>query len=892
MRWIRRIPFAPLPIHGVAALLALAVLAVAAHGLAESLWLVGRSFPGFVFTQAGLGSAPEGAPLGKGGGVILIGSFALPSWSSVAVSDIYGSEILAVDGTPVRSAAEVFRRIGSAPPETVFAYRLRSLDGVERTISLPTQTFTMRDWFFLFGPYLSIGLAFAGAGILLWAVSPDRPLARALLACGIAESLLMLPVLDFFGDGRAARIVLHLYWLGQAFLPAAALHLMLFFPERHRLARARLAGYAVCAVFFGAYEWLYFRAGDPFPAYWRVMAVNSAVLGIVMVLAIARLVAASFSARSMLARQRVRVVALGTLFGFGPAAALQLLWVFLPQDLPWSQGVLSFSPLLFPLAVFYATYQHDLFRIDAAIRRWLVYLLASGVVALSYVAFATVFDLWLRPQALTESIAFTILFTFSVLLLFYPLRTRLQAFVDRVFFGTAYDGATVLAEAGKQLSSARSFEGVVEVVRRVVAGTVSADHTILFYRRTEDDAGLVELGGVRPLPESVVRALAGGRVISGQDAAEMLGQGGSHQAARLAMERLGARVVVPMTMDGRLAGALALGTKRSGAFYTGEDVQFLLALAQETVIALENARSYEAIRSLAAELEERVRERTAQLASANQQLAQSNQELAHAYAELQQAQVKLLQTEKLASVGRLAAGVAHEINNPVSFISSNISPLRSRIAELRGIVPPERGPLLDEIREFVDIMGRGAERTTRIVADLRTFSRLGQAPFKPVDLREGIEVSLRLLEPRWRGRVEVHCDYADLPEVECDAGQINQVVMNLLANAFDAISGEGSVWVRTWCDEEFVGFSIRDDGAGIPADRLEQIFEPFFTTKEIGRGTGLGLAIVHGIVTAHRGRIEVASRPGEGTTFQVWLPRRSAPGEAAAEPRERPPSRG
>jgi signal transduction histidine kinase len=450
----------------------------------------------------------------------------------------------------------------------------------------------------------------------------------------------------------------------------------------------------------------------------------------------------------------------------------------------------------------------------------------------------------------------------------------------------------VLAEIGKELSGARSLEGVAAIVRRVVAATVSADPAILFLRGGEGEA-LRELAGERSLPATLVRALAGGRVISVQDAAEMLGPSGSNRAARLAMERLDAKVVVPMIIEGRLAGALALGAKRSGAFYTGDDVQFLLAVAQETAMAVENARSYDAIRSLATELEERVRERTAQLGSANEQLAQSNHELAQAYAELRQAQVKLLQTEKLASLGRLAAGVAHEINNPVSFISSNISPLRSRIAELEEIVPPERGALLDEIREFVDIMGRGAERTTRIVGDLRTFSRLGQAPFKPIDLREGIEVSLRLLEPRWRGRVEIHREYADLPEVECDGGQINQVFMNLLANAFDAIPDDGGrVWLRTWCDEEFVGFSVRDDGAGIPAERLERIFEPFFTTKEIGRGTGLGLAIVHGIVTAHRGRIEVVSGPGEGTAFQVWLPRRSVPQDADPEIPEEASSRG
>jgi len=156
-------------------LLALAVLAVAAHGLVESLSLVGRTFPGFVFTQIGLGAGSEGTPIGKGGGVLLIGSFALPTWSSVTVSDIYGSEILAVQGSPVRSAKDVFQQIQSAPTGTAFEYRLRAPDGTERTIALPTQNFSFRDWLLLFGPYLSIGLAFGGVGILLWAISPDRP---------------------------------------------------------------------------------------------------------------------------------------------------------------------------------------------------------------------------------------------------------------------------------------------------------------------------------------------------------------------------------------------------------------------------------------------------------------------------------------------------------------------------------------------------------------------------------------------------------------------------------------------------------------------------------------------------------------------------------------------
>jgi len=169
-------------------------------------------------------------------------------------------------------------------------------------------------------------------------------------------------------------------------------------------------------------------------------------------------------------------------------------------------------------------------------------------------------------------------------------------------------------------------------------------------------------------------------------------------------------------------------------------------------------------------------------------------------------------------------------------------------------------------------MKRGAERTASIVRDLRTFSRLGEAVRKATDLHDGIEVSLRLLESRWRDRIVVHRDYGDLPPVECDAGQMNQVFMNVLANACDAIHGPGNLWITTRADAHAVTVTIRDDGPGIPIDLLGRVFDPFFTTKDVGHGTGLGLAISHSVINAHGGRIEVDSAPGAGATFRIVLP--------------------
>jgi signal transduction histidine kinase len=453
----------------------------------------------------------------------------------------------------------------------------------------------------------------------------------------------------------------------------------------------------------------------------------------------------------------------------------------------------------------------------AVVRRGAYYVLLTGAVGLGYLSAAVLFNVVLQARAVTDSRAFPVLFTLAVLLLFNPLRSRLQALVDRVFFRTRYDGAQVLARVGAELAATLKRERIVALVCDAVDEAIPNTGTRL------------DLG---------VPGEAGG------------------QAAALA---------VPLELRGEVVGALAVGAKRSGLPYGGDDVEFLGALAHEAAIALENARSYEALVALNARLEERVRERTAQLEGANR-------ELAEAYTELKNAEVQLVQSEKMASLGRLVAGVAHEINNPVSFIAASVAPLRRRLESAATDAPPEVAKLLGDAGEIVDVMARGAERTAAIVKDLRSFSRLGEATRKPVDLHEGLEVSLRLLEPRWRDRIAIQRDYGTLPLVECDPGQVNQVFMNVLANACDAIPERGNLWLTTRAEEDMVQITIRDDGVGMPPQVVGRIFDPFFTTKDVGGGTGLGLAISHGVVTGHGGRIEVESAPGEGATFRITLP--------------------
>jgi two-component system, NtrC family, sensor kinase len=250
------------------------------------------------------------------------------------------------------------------------------------------------------------------------------------------------------------------------------------------------------------------------------------------------------------------------------------------------------------------------------------------------------------------------------------------------------------------------------------------------------------------------------------------------------------------------------------------------------------------------QLESKVRERTSQLEAAHQ---------------------KLIQSDRLASLGQLAASVAHEINNPISGVL-NLSMLMQRILKDEGI-PPGR---IEEFRRYLSQVSGETARVGRIVSDLLAFSRRSKPQRSPADLNAIVRKTLSLLSHKLQlAGVEADLNLAkDLPSFRCDESQIQQVVMNLVFNAAESIRGKGRVTVVTRAAADGLGLvlEVRDTGSGIPPDLLGRIFDPFFTTKEEGKGVGLGLAVVYGIVEAHGGEIEVDSRVGEGSTFRVTLP--------------------
>lgn len=360
---------------------------------------------------------------------------------------------------------------------------------------------------------------------------------------------------------------------------------------------------------------------------------------------------------------------------------------------------------------------------------------------------------------------------------------------------------------------------------------------------------------------------------------------------------------VPVVMvTGALSDVEAVELIHAGAKdYVLKDRLARLAPAVQRALAMEQsararAAAEQALRKSHDDLEMRVRQRTAEWTIANAALKLEKEEQAKLIKELATAHTQMLQSEKMASLGQLAAGVAHEINNPIGFVNSNLGTLQKYVQALfrvleayeshAGELSPESRAAIVAVTQQADLdfmrndagnllteSMAGLLRVKRIVQDLKDFSHVDKQEMQLADLERGLDSTLNIVWNELKYKAEVVKEYKGLPKIRCILAQLNQVFMNLLINAAQAIDEHGRIVIRTGETVKEVWVEIEDSGKGIPAENLDRIFDPFFTTKPVGSGTGLGLSLSYGIVRDHGGRIEVKSEAGKGSVFRVVLPK-------------------
>ncbi|KKD38695.1 ATP-binding protein [Limnoraphis robusta] len=362
----------------------------------------------------------------------------------------------------------------------------------------------------------------------------------------------------------------------------------------------------------------------------------------------------------------------------------------------------------------------------------------------------------------------------------------------------------------------------------------------------------------------------------------------------LGMLMLGRRIVKPIKAIAKTAYLVSQGDlNQTAPVLSNNEIGMLAKTFNQMIEQLK--LTYQQLADYSHTLEEKVEQRT-------QELRHKNQDLEITLKQLKKTQTQLVQQEKMASLGQLVAGVAHEINNPVNFIYGNVQPATKYARDLLNLIqlyqkhyPQPNSEIIDDIEaidlafiqedfmQLLDSMKEGSERIKEIVLSLRNFSRLDESEQKQVDLHQGIESTLRILQNRLKAQSErpeiaVIKQYGQLPLLNCYPGQLNQVYMNLLSNAIDALEQDRTIinphiLIHTTLSNNNIEIRISDNGSGIKSELLERIFDPFFTTKPVGKGTGLGLSIsYHIIVENHKGKLLCHSQLGKGTEFIIKLP--------------------
>ncbi len=552
--------------------------------------------------------------------------------------------------------------------------------------------------------------------------------------------------------------------------------------------------------------------------------------------------------------------------GFGIMGLMNGLNVFTINGYSlYPPGNLSFLPLtLFAIGLF----KHDLLDMGIFIKKSLIYSLLTAFLTCLYALLIIVANAVFKDAHLSDSIYFPLFFFILIALVFGPLKSRVQDFVDRIFYKGKYDYQKTIKHVSRTIVSVLDDDAIAKVLTDTVVDAMLVAHCSVFLSDSSihhfvnfsayakqvsfdqpvkwgKESALVEFMKTHHQP--IIKRKIAKQVLSA-DKKEVLSD----------LKMLNAEIALPLLFKEQLYGFIILGEKRSGDLFTQEDMDLLETLSSQSALALENARSYKIIEDLNKDLEKKVEERT--------------RALKEALSEKERTQEQLIRSESLAAIGQLVAGVAHELNNPLTTVTSLIQATIEDIEQLDSENPID-ADMIDDLK-FAD---KELDRARSIVSSLLGLSRQTQTYSEAVDINLVVKDALRILYNQYK-HCELNIDetYAlDLPDIKGNFANLGQVALNIIQNAIQAVMDmNGTIFLSTHFDVNArqVVFLCKDTGPGIPDVVREDIFKPFFTTKAVGKGTGLGLYICHEIIAKHGGTLKHQKSNGPGAVFEVRLP--------------------
>jgi two-component system NtrC family sensor kinase len=555
--------------------------------------------------------------------------------------------------------------------------------------------------------------------------------------------------------------------------------------------------------------------------------------------------------------------------GFGMMGFMNGLNIFPTLGLSvYPPGNLSFIPLvIFAVGLF----KHDLLDMGIIIKKSIIYSLLTASLTCLYALIIISADRAFENLNFSDSIFFQILFFFFIAFVFGPLKSKIQILVDRVFYKGKYDYQKAIKDVSQMIVSVLDYNKIASHVMNTIGDAMLIDHCELFLRdksgsafekyaghgRYNDNNYLVSMTQNSPLidymkntKKPVIREHLTDK--------EMEPEAPGVKDILSDMRALNADLALPMIFKDNLNGFIVTGKKLSGDFFSYEDMDLLVTLSSQCALAIENARSYKIINDLNISLENRVEERT--------------RALKEALSEKEQTQEQLIRSESLASIGQLVAGVAHELNNPLTSVTSLV---QSTIEDIQRW--DKHNPLDENVIEDLNFADKELKRARSIVTSLLGLSRQTQAYSEAVNINAVIKDALKILFNQYKhADLDIVETYTlDLPNIQGNFANLGQVVLNIIQNAIQAVINiKGTIFLSTRYDHDTgqVVFSCRDTGPGIPEPIKQDIFKPFFTTKEVGKGTGLGLYICHEIIQKHKGTLTLEETDDVGAGFEVRLP--------------------